>query len=85
MLRIKEINEELKDYGYNTVEAKVYLYYLNGEYQEKPIDIISSNFSNQFTYEELIINISLEAGLYWYEKYKNSLCDIREIELIYHK
>ena len=55
MLNIKEINEELKEYGYNYVESKAYLYHLNGEYQEKPVDILSTNFSNQFTYEEILI------------------------------
>lgn len=85
MLRIKEINEELKEYGYNSIEAKVYIYDLNGEYQAEPVDIFSINFSNQFTYEEILINISLETGLYWYKKYQNNLCDIRTIELIYHK
>lgn len=85
MLKIKEVNEELKEYGYSYIETKVYLYHLNGEYQEKPVDILSTNFSNQFTYEEILINTSLEAGLYWREMHNNGLCDIRKIELIYHE
>lgn len=84
MLGIKEINEELKEYGYNYIEVKAYIYHLNGEYQAEPVEVFFVDFSNQFTFEELLINISLEVGLYWYKKYKNSLCDIREIELIYH-
>ena len=85
MLRINEINEELKECGYNYVEVKAHIYHLNGEYQAEPAEMFSINFSNQFTYEEILINISLEVGLYWYKKYQNSLCDIRTIELIYHK
>lgn len=84
MLKIKEINEELKECGYNSIKTRVYVYHLNEEYQEKPTEILIFNFSNQFSYEEILINTSLETGLYWQEKYQNNLCDIRQIEIIYY-
>ena len=65
------------------VEVTAFLYERNGEWQENPVDIVTCNYSNQFNLGELVSSISQKAGVHWYKKFNNELCDIREIKVIY--